>query len=58
VTSEEATALFQMRCTWESYNTNLADGVWSACRYNDGVSLVRIFRACLHTQPVAGAGAR
>jgi carbon monoxide dehydrogenase subunit G len=35
VTSEEATALFQMRCNWESYRITFTGGVWTAIRYNN-----------------------
>jgi hypothetical protein len=40
VTSEEATALFQMRCNWESYRITFTDGVWAACRYNNPANVL------------------
>jgi hypothetical protein len=40
VTGEEATALFQMRCNWESYRITFADGVWTAVRYSNPANLL------------------
>jgi hypothetical protein len=40
VTSEEATALFQMRCSWESYRITVADGVWTGVRYNNPANML------------------
>jgi hypothetical protein len=40
VTSEEATALFQMRCNWDSYRITVAHGVWTAVRYNNPANVL------------------
>jgi hypothetical protein len=40
VTSEEATALFQMRCNWDSYRITVARGVWTAVRYNNPTNVL------------------
>jgi hypothetical protein len=40
-TSDEATALFRLRCQWQhSYLITLRDGVWSASRYEDPATIL------------------
>ncbi len=40
MTSEEASALFQMRCTWDSCRITFADGVWSAWRCSNPTNVL------------------
>jgi hypothetical protein len=41
VTSEEATALFQLRCRWQgTYTIALREGVWSAWRLDDPATIL------------------
>lgn len=40
MTSEEATALFQMRCNWESYRITFVHGVWTAVGYSNPTSVL------------------
>jgi hypothetical protein len=40
VTSEEATALFQMRCTWDSYRITLTNGIWTAWRHSNPANVL------------------
>ena len=40
MTSEEATALFQMRCNWDSYRITFNHGVWTAWRCSNPINVL------------------